>query len=503
MKTAPTVVTAAQRRKLIFGVRRSGKRKWIYAALLLVLAVWIGMGIWHRYKPLPEGLSVSAPARPAEQVRFLADYTWTGADGERQVDQHIFPRVLELIGQANRLVVMDMFLYNSFAGESGGEDMRPLSSEVTDALIERKAARPGLRVILITDPINTFYGSVESPQFRRLRDAGIEVVITDLRKLRASNPAWSGFWRVCCQWFGSSSDGGWLPNPVGEQDVTLRSVLRLLNFKANHRKTLLVDAGDSWIGLVTSGNAHDASSAHSNIAIEFSGAAALDLLATERAVVAFSAPDLEWPEVRPAPAFPSGPGSVSLQLLTEAEIRDGVLALLASSGAGDSISLAMFYISHRGIVEGLMAARARGAEVRALLDPNKDAFGRQKSGIPNRSVAAELVDAGIEVRWCDTHGEQCHDKLILARRGDGSAELIAGSANFTRRNLDDLNLETSVRVSAAADSEVILDVSRYFERRWTETEARNYSVPYSAYADPGWFRYWRYRVMEFSGLSTF
>lgn len=502
MKTASTA-SAARRKRIFRARRRRNVGRWVRAALLLLLAAWIGMAVWHRYKPLPEGLSVATPMRAPDQVHFLADYTWTDAGGDRHVDQQVFPRMLELIARADRLVVMDMFLYNHFAGETGGDDMRPLSLEVTDALVRRKAARPGLRAILITDPINGFYGSLELPQFQRLRTAGVEVVITDLNKLRASNPAWSGIWRLCCQWFGPTSDGGWLPNPVGDQEVTLRSVFRLLNFKANHRKTLVVDSGDSWIGMVTSGNAHDASSAHSNIAIEFSGAAALDLLATERAVAAFSAPDLDWPRVQPPPASASDANGARMQVLTEAEIRDGVSAMLDASGPGDSIDLAMFYISHRGIVEGLMAARARDAQVRVLLDPNKDAFGRQKGGIPNRSVAAELVDAGVEVRWCDTHGEQCHDKLILALRADGGAELIAGSANFTRRNLDDLNLETSVRVTAPADSELMRHTASYFERRWAEPGVRNYSVPYSVYAAEGWFRYWRYRFMEFTGLSTF
>lgn len=503
MNPAPTAAAETPRRKPLFRSRQSRAWRRIRIAAALILLAWVGMAIWHSFKPLPEGLSVATPMRAPGHVRFLADYTWTDATGERHVDQHIFPRVLELIGQAERLVVMDMFLYNHFAGESGGDDMRPLSLEVTDALVRRMAERPALRAILITDPINSFYGSVELTQFRRLRQAGVEVVVTDLNKLRASNPAWSGVWRLCCQWFGSTSDGGWLPNPVGDEEVTLRSVFRLLNFKANHRKTLVVDSDETWIGVVTSGNAHDASSAHSNIAVEFSGAAALDMLATERAVAAFSAPDMSWPEV-PAPVEPTDDsGGARLQVLTEAEIRDGVLAVLDRAGAGDAIDLAMFYISHRDVVERLIDASARGAVVRALLDPNKDAFGRQKNGIPNRSVAAELADAGVEVRWCDTQGEQCHDKLILARRADGGAELIAGSANFTRRNLDDLNLETSVRVTAPADSDLMRDVASYFERRWAEPGERNYSVPYSAYADDGWLRYWRYRFMEFSGLSTF
>jgi phosphatidylserine/phosphatidylglycerophosphate/cardiolipin synthase-like enzyme len=483
--------------------RRRRRMRWIRPVAIALVVLWVASASWQRFKPLPDGLSIASPLRAPASVRFLADYTYTDASGERRVEQRIFDRVLELIDGAERLIVMDMFLFNHFAGETGGDDMRALSREVTDALVERRNRFPSLRVIVLSDPINTFYGSLDLPQFARLRRAGVEIVMTDLDRLRASNPLWSGAWRICCQWFGGGDGGsGWLPNPVGDQDVTLRSVLRLLRFKANHRKTLVVDAGQDWRGLVTSGNAHDASSAHSNIAIEFSGAAALDLLASEAAVAAFSAPSMSWPRIEPAPDGQASDGP-RVQVLTESKIRDAVLDLLARAGPGDRVDLAMFYLSHRDIVRALLGAHARGAAVRALLDPNKDAFGRVKNGIPNRSVAAEMTRNGVEVRWCDTHGEQCHDKLILARFAGGESELIAGSANFTRRNLDDLNLETDVRVLAATGSTFMRDAARYFERRWNEPGAQNFSVPYSAYADSGTLRYWRYRLMEATGLSTF
>src|SRR5690606_40100432 len=62
------------------------------------------------------------------------------------------------------------------------------------------------------------------------------------------------------------------------------------------------------------------------------------------------------------------------------------------------------------LVEALIRARDRGARVRVLLDANKDAFGREKDGVPNRPVAAELHRAGIPVRFASTHGEQFHSK---------------------------------------------------------------------------------------------
>ncbi|MDT8409659.1 MAG: phospholipase D family protein [Wenzhouxiangellaceae bacterium] len=482
------------------------KRSFQLALVALVLA-WIGTGWYHSYKPLPEGISVAAPMRAAESVRFMADFSYVDRSGKRQVDQRIFDRMLDLIDRAERLVVMDFFLFNDFAGDVDGPDMRPLSKEFAEALMAKKRQRPDLPVIVITDPINNLYGGLDVRPLARLRAAGVEVVITNLRPLRDSNPAWSGLWRICCQWFGNSSRGGWLPNPVGDQKITLRSVLRLLNFKANHRKTLVVDSGPGWTGLVTSGNPHDASSAHANIALEFSGAAALDLLETERAVAAFSAPELAWP-ARPselifATDMESGRQPGHLQVLTEAEIRDHVLDAVELTRAGDSVDLAMFYFSHRELVRALIEAHRRGVRLRVLMDPNKGAFGREKSGVPNRPVGAELHAAGIPLRWCNTRGEQCHDKLMLIQRHNGGAELIAGSANYTRRNLDDLNLETNVRLVIESNAPVVGEVIDYFDRRWHNRPGEIYSVDYAEYADEGWFKYWVYRFTEATGISTY
>ncbi|MGB0513349.1 MAG: phospholipase D family protein [Wenzhouxiangellaceae bacterium] len=491
------------KKRPIFQRRSAGTtRRRLIRSLLVIGVAWLAMAMWGVFKPLPEGVSVATPMRPADGVRFLADYTFVDAEGERQVEQRIFDRVLGHIGRAERLVVLDMFLFNDFAGNPDGDDMRPLSDEVAEALIRSKTERPRLRAILITDPINHLYGGLDLALFDRLDAAGVEVVTTDLTRLRDSNPTWSGLWRLCCQWFGNSDDGGWLPNPMGEQKVTLRSLLELLNFKANHRKTLVADTPTGWVGLVTSGNPHDASSAHSNIALEVRGVAALDLLATECAVVRFSAPDLDWPELQ-RPAAPTADDVPALQILTEAEIRDAVLEALARAGSGDEVDLAMFYLSHRGVVRALRDAHARGARVRALLDPNHHAFGREKNGIPNRQVAAELTEAGVEVRWCHTTGEQCHDKLVLVRYQGRPSELIAGSANFTRRNLDDYNLETNVRVVAPVGHAAIRDAGAWFERRWSNADGRQFSLDYDAWDEDGWIKSLVYRIMEATGLSTF
>ncbi|WP_416140255.1 phospholipase D family protein [Halomonas sp. HK25] len=471
---------------------------WIVTA---VLVAWLAMGLWQRIKPLPEGIGVAWPEHSVDEVHFLADESWFDAAGERRLEQAIFDEMLALIGQARHLVVLDMFLFNDFAGESEAGDLRPLSAELTEALVEQKRRHPELEAVVISDPLNTLYGGIEPDHLAVLRHAGIGVVLTDLDRLRASNPLWSGLWHLGPRWLGNSARAGWLPNALGPGRVTLRSYLSLLNFNANHRKTLVVDRGEGWAGLVTSANPHDASSLHGNVALRFEGAAALDLLASERTVAAWSGVRLPGP--RPLAPSSTAEGA-RLQLLTEGAIRDALRAAIEASGAGDRLDLAVFYLSHRGVIEALKQARQRGAEVRVLLDLNRDAFGLEKGGIPNRPVGRELVEAGIAVRWCATQGEQCHSKLLLRRPANGGeAELILGSANFTRRNLDNLNLETSVRLLGDLDSPALDQASAFFERRWYSSPDRTTSEPFAAHDDATAWQRLRYRVMEASGLSTF
>lgn len=229
------------------------------------------------------------------------------------------------------------------------------------------------------------------------------------------------------------------------------------------------------------------------------GATATDILKTEQTVAHMSGGDTPFVAFGKLPENSNDP---QVQVLTEKAIYDAVLNMLASAKANDQIDLAMFYLSERQIVKGLVAAKQRGVKLRILLDPNKDAFGRQKNGIPNREVASELNDAGIEVRWCNTQGEQCHSKMIVKHNAH-SAEMILGSANFTARNLKNYNLETDLRVVGNPQQQVFIDAGQYFNTAWSNLNGRQMSVDYSKYADESKLKYAVYRFMEWSGLSTF
>jgi phosphatidylserine/phosphatidylglycerophosphate/cardiolipin synthase-like enzyme len=194
-------------------------------------------------------------------------------------------------------------------------------------------------------------------------------------------------------------------------------------------------------------------------------------------------------------------------VLTEGAIREALLQRVAAATRGDFICAEMFLVADRGVVEALLGAARRGVDVRLLLDPNKDAFGRQKSGIPNRPVASELVsrsDGAIRVRWYRTHGEQFHPKMVLV----GNAQrvwLTAGSANLTRRNLADYNLEANLAVDMPATAQLAVDARNGFEALWTNLAPAGveYTADFGTFADPAQSSYWAYRLMEATGFSTF
>ncbi len=466
---------------------------------LVVVTLSLALGVYHSIKPMPPGTDFLGPPRPAASVSFLADTSWIDSSGNRQVKQTIFDEVIEIIGQAKRFVLLDMFLFNDFQGATP-ELTRPLAEEITSALLRQREREPGLRVVVITDPVNELYGGMDSPYLERLRSAGVQVVTTDLNRLRDSNPLYSGFWRLLVKPFGNAR-AETVANPIGPGRVSLRSYLKLLNFKANHRKIIAADSGATAVALVSSANPHDGSSAHRNAAIRFTGQAVADLVATENAVLRLSgAPEIALDLSALESTAP--PDAATVQVITENKIQRAILELLDQAIAGDEVQLMMFYLAEREVVTALLDAHRRGVGVRVLLDPNRDAFGREKNGIPNRQTAHELRKAGIPVRWCSSAGEQCHAKLLLLDQEQASA-LLSGSANFTRRNLGNFNLETDVVVRGGRHLPVFAAVRAQFELEWSNPDARSFSLPYERYEDPSLWRRALYRVMEWSGLCTF
>ncbi len=411
--------------------RRPRYRRAITATLV---GIWLGVAGWEAYKPLPPGVRIASAwhSVPTQDVAFIADITSADAYGRSVSSQAIFEETLKVVRGAHDFLVLDYFMFNSRHGEldPASPQLRPLSAMLRDALLERRQAIPGLKVLFITDPINELYGATPSSDLRLLRAAGIDVVVTDLDLLRDSNHLYSSAWRLTVNWWNPDTSGtGSMPNLLADSNTPLPfgAWARLLNFKTNQRKVVIGDDGrGGLVGVVGSANPHDASGADSNVAVRVAGPVLSSLLESELEIARFSGwrGGITPPAITPATAAASAGATTDLtsgksariQALTEGAIQQSLVERIDGAVKGDSIDIAMFYVSDRSVVDSLLEASRRGVNVRLILDPNRDAYGHTTSGLPNQPAASELVsesDGAIHVRWYRTHGEQFHTKLVM------------------------------------------------------------------------------------------
>lgn len=465
--------------------------------------------VFHSFlKPLPKDTSILGNLYPISDnnMKLLIDTTWQDPSGARKSDQEIFDTVLEMIHNARDFILIDMFLFGS-----SEKAYRHLTRELTDALIQKKQSTPDINIILITDPYNTMYMPEDSlPEFRALEQEGINVVLTNIHKLRDPNVLYSPFWRLFLQWWGTPQRG-WIPNIFTDspKKLSLRSFFTMLNFKANHRKIVLADKDGKIAALITSANPHDPSSAHSNIGLYFESESWKDIYRGEKALIALSnEPFSELDEQKYSRETPLGNTGSEIQMryLTESKIRTAVLDEINNTQKGDHIRLAMFYLSDRKIIKALIRSAKRGVDIQIILDPNKDAFGRKKNGIPNRQTASTLVKRSggrIRIRWYATHGEQFHTKMLLILRDAENSSLILGSANFTRRNLSDYNLEADVKITGPKTANIFQEADAYFSLLWNNTPEKIFTQDYSAYAENNVIKNIIAFLQEVSGLGAF
>ncbi|MFP4156785.1 MAG: phospholipase D-like domain-containing protein [Opitutales bacterium] len=486
-----------------------------------------------RQDDLPKGTNLASPDYGFSHAELLIDRTVWNPDDQRHVLEHrIFDAMLSEIAAAETFLIADFFLWNPWRGavESPGE-LRPLAEELAGALIRKRIENPDMPMLLITDPINRVYGDLSPAYFDELAAAGIPVVFTALDQLPDSNKlyapqAW--FWEKFLPAQKQGQARRSVPNPfdVEGEKLTLGQLARLLYFKANHRKVLIAGrTGDSARILVPSFNPADGSANHSNIGLLVEGPIARFAAESELEVAAWSSEEpgkvhgglvSEAAEaiasirqrVEAIPLDPiAGAGEPGVAYRSEGAIRDALLLQLQRAVSGTAIDIALFYFSDRQVVEALKASIERGAVVRVLLDANRDAFGREKNGIPNRMVAAELMELAdrhdVMVRWAATHGEQFHSK-VLRVSGPQQDLLFLGSANWTRRNLANLNLEANLLLRNAPD--IFAEFDAYFDTLWRNADGHEESLPYAAWAEEGWSLWWKtrlYRFQEWSGASTF
>ncbi len=446
----------------------------------------------------PKGTSFTGEYFPADNLKFIYDLSFI-KDGKQIREHNIINEELDFIAQADSFLILDLFLYN----DEYPKDKMSFPNNVkriTDALIDKKAENPEMPIVLITDPLNNFYGSYEQKHITRLKNAGIDVVVTNLDKLKDSNPLLSGYYRCYFRWF-SAEGGNWIKNffDPDAPKVNVRSILKLANFKANHRKTLVSEDG----AIISTSNPHDASANHSNIAVRFTSNMQNDLIESEKNVAKFSGYSGDafdytlFTDVKEDSHY-------FVSLITEEGIYKALLENINEAQKGDEIDIGIFYISERNILKALGKASKRGVSVRIVADPNKDAFGITKNGSPNRDTLHRLVKKypDIKARWYDTHGEQYHVKTAYFKYNKNSTvKIVTGSCNYTRRNMRGLNLESNVQILLPADDKNALEMKNYFDTIFSNTDGQ-YTTELEKYPSPSFIKSVLWTIQEYTGLCT-
>lgn len=437
---APSAAPAAQR------LARGAKL--LFLALLLA---WLALVFWNSAKPLPPGTHiVSQTARLAEaDVDFVHE-----PQGPRAAQmQDLWP-----IDAAEQMIVLDA---------------SPVTAELARHLLARIRQRPNLKVVVVTDPGSEAFGGTALETLASLEEAGVIVVRVRLDRLRDSNPLYSGLWRLVL---------GWWSDPFDEVPAqsSLPAWLRMQNFKADRRQLVVADDGaGGWIAHIAPEGAA--------AGLTLRGSLARAMVAGELQIAAWSTDDDRLPQSLPMAG--RGVGSIDARFLTEGAIEAALLDAVAAAGSGDQICIDVEDLSDRRLITGLLSAAARGSRLQVLLARNP---------MPNQPVAGELLRDGggrIEVRWRPI-ARAVHLELLLVRhRAD--LWMNMGSANFTRRDLGDLNLEAAVELRLPVRASPARAAMAYFEDSWA-----------SASADPGFAQesplaYWRYRFAEATGLSSF
>jgi len=488
------------------------KAAWARWSAAAFAALWGATAFYYATRPLPSGMRLASPPQslPTRDVEFLADITGANAYGRGFSSHTIFDSMLRSIGEARSLIVLDCHLCSDMHRSQPDTvaPLTPMGAQLVEALLARKAAIPGLKILVIADPINGLYGSMPSPELSRLRAVGIPVVTAKLSRLRDRNVLYSSLWRLTLKWWGrGAGTGGWLPNPLSDSGpgLTAHAWAQLGNLKSSDRRVLIADDGHGeLVALAGSAEPAMASSIHTVTALQVRGAVVQPLLASELDL----AHDFGWTGSLPPPAAGAAPATAAaadalqFQWLGEGAIRRALLDHIAAAGSGDSIDIASENLSERSVVSALLAASHRGATVRMILDPHKSASLWRSA---NQTVGSELLaasDGRIHVAWYRTHSEDFRAALVLIH-GSGPTWMATGSASITRRDLGDYDLTLDGALSGAAAAAPLAAAQGFFDTLWNDRgpPGIEYTADADTWTDPSQLRYWTYRVMELLGIS--
>lgn len=465
--------------------------------------------------------------------------SYAGFDEVKQESFHnltIHKKAKQMIADAKDYIIASVFLFDNMYSQK--EPTFDLVKQLTDQLLAKKRENPSIVINIILDPLHKGYAHRESPAIKLFRAHGINVFYSDLLETKSAGPEVVEAYHETSRFLDNVTDAitnnNWskLQKEFGKAKIpfvkreldgdkaTLALVRNALLLKANHRKILVTDNDEGeFEALISSANPHNASLPSANYALSTKGELAkyiynvlrLDILKSHELgwEYAYWSP-LEGNKLRhfsrvfpklhvDIQSEPEADRNVGVQFVSEVKVRDSIIKMLEGVEADDQVRIQMFYFSSFPVLQALMdAAERTNKPIRLLLDPNKDAFNTIKDGSPNRQVAAYLMEMkkkynlNLDIKWFSTHGEQNHAKIIsVTNERTGKYLVNTGSTNWTRKNLDGINMEANLLVIGSERLNQKFD--SVFDMFW---ENRQVNVTYSlAWDDPA------YKYNEHAGME--
>ena len=506
-------------------------------------------------KTPPLGINYESPIRETENAEFHYDLTYLDKDGNIQYDRNLWDATYKVIDNAKDYLIVEMFLFNDLYNKDK-EHFPEFAKEYTERLVKKQKENPNLKVYILADENNNFYGAFEHPFITSMKNAGINVIIVDIFKLKDTFPWYSPFWRTFIKPMGNPQNKGWITNFYGDMwpKLTIRNLLRALNVKADHKKVFLNEKEV----VVSSANIHDPSYFHENIAIYTDGPIVKDVLHNLQLVAKFSDSEInvdgsdrrmenimnsgsndktETDEktlnsenqkennvkqinneeneqnVKEKTSINSEKNSITdteghtykIQYLTEGAIGKHLDEDIDSLKAGDELLMGMYFLADKGVIDRLIKAANRGVKIRIIFDRSRDAFGMSTNGLPNKPVSKKLkkkTKGKIEIKWYFTNNEQYHTKITLMKKTDGSVIINAGSANLIKKNIRGYIMDSNFRILTTQDSKMSKDIYEYFDRLW-ENKDGLFTINFDDEPTTSGFSDFMYKILDATQLGSF
>ena len=510
----------------------------------------------------PLGINYESPIRETENAEFHYDLTYLDKDGNIQYDRNLWDATLKVVDNAKDYLIIEMFLFNDLYNKDK-EHFPEFAKKYTERLVKKQEENPNLKVYILADENNNFYGAFEHPFIASMKNAGINVIIVDIFKLKDTFPWYSPIWRTFIKPMGNPQNKGWITNFYGDMwpKLTIRNWLRALNVKADHKKVLLNEKE----AVVSSANIHDPSYFHENIAIYTDGPIVKDVLHDLQLIAKFSDSEInvdgsnketkskiemDLPDKtkirkdtmnigdledkkndmihleenindsqknekseKESLSLNSGKNEITdtegktykIQYLSEGAIGKYLDADIDSLKSGDELLMGMYFLADKGIIDRLIKAANRGVKIRIIFDRSRDAFGMSTNGLPNKPVSKKLkkkTKGKIEIKWYFTNNEQYHTKITLMKKTDGSVIINAGSANLIKKNIRGYIMDSNFRILTTQDSKISKDVYTYFDRLW-ENKDGLFTINFDDEPTTSGFSDFMYKILDATQLGSF